>query len=157
MVNNLAHQYRRHSSYPWVRKIPWRRKWQSTPVFLPGKSHQQGSLEDLSTRLQRAGHDWACTNAHSVLAVQLVEKTDLFSMVHSCFLLCHSLIGHNCLDLLLGWSIDSCISFCASTMQFWWSYLGIDSIVWSLGSLWLQLCCRCCCFPRIALTILGLL
>ena len=24
---------------PWVRKIPWRRKWQSTPVFLPGKCH----------------------------------------------------------------------------------------------------------------------
>ena len=24
---------------PWVRKIPWRRKWQSTPVLLPGKSH----------------------------------------------------------------------------------------------------------------------
>ena len=21
--------------YPWVRKIPWRRKWQPTPVFLP--------------------------------------------------------------------------------------------------------------------------
>ena len=26
---------------PWVEKIPWRRKWQSTPVFLPGKSHGQ--------------------------------------------------------------------------------------------------------------------
>ena len=24
---------------PWVRKIPRRRKWQPTPVFLPGKSH----------------------------------------------------------------------------------------------------------------------
>ena len=24
---------------PWVRKIPWRRAWQSTPVFLPGKFH----------------------------------------------------------------------------------------------------------------------
>ena len=26
---------------PWVRNIPWRRKWQRTPVFLPGKSHGQ--------------------------------------------------------------------------------------------------------------------
>ena len=25
---------------PWVRNIPWRRKWQPTPVFLPGKSHR---------------------------------------------------------------------------------------------------------------------
>uniref|UniRef100_A0AC11DI30 Uncharacterized protein n=1 Tax=Ovis aries TaxID=9940 RepID=A0AC11DI30_SHEEP len=24
---------------PWVRKIPWRRAWQPTPVFLPGESH----------------------------------------------------------------------------------------------------------------------
>ena len=29
---------------PWVEKIPWRRKWQSTPVLLPGKSHGQRSL-----------------------------------------------------------------------------------------------------------------
>ena len=28
----------------WVRKIPWQRKWQSTPVFLPGESHGQRSL-----------------------------------------------------------------------------------------------------------------
>ena len=29
---------------PWVRKIPWRRKWQPTPVLLPGKSHRWRSL-----------------------------------------------------------------------------------------------------------------
>ena len=28
----------------WVGKIPWRRKWQPTPVLLPGKSHGQKSL-----------------------------------------------------------------------------------------------------------------
>ena len=34
--------------HPWVRKIPWRRKWQPTPVFLPGKSHGQRSLAGYS-------------------------------------------------------------------------------------------------------------
>ena len=29
---------------PWVRKIPWRRAWQPTPLFLPGESHGQRSL-----------------------------------------------------------------------------------------------------------------
>ena len=29
---------------PWVGKIPWRRKWQPTPVFLPGEAHGQRSL-----------------------------------------------------------------------------------------------------------------
>ena len=31
-------------SDPWVRKIPWRREWQPTAVFLPGESHGQRSL-----------------------------------------------------------------------------------------------------------------
>ena len=30
---------------PWVGKIPWRRAWPPTPVFLPGESHGQRSLE----------------------------------------------------------------------------------------------------------------
>ena len=29
---------------PWVRKIPWSRKWQTTPIVLPGKFHGQRSL-----------------------------------------------------------------------------------------------------------------
>ena len=37
-----------HQFDPWVRKIPWRREWQSTPVFLPGKSHGQRSLAGYS-------------------------------------------------------------------------------------------------------------
>ena len=40
-------QFRRHKRYrldPWVGKILWRKKWQPTPVFLPGKSHGQRSL-----------------------------------------------------------------------------------------------------------------
>ena len=32
------------SSYAWVRKIPWSRTWQPTPVFLPGKFHGQRIL-----------------------------------------------------------------------------------------------------------------
>jgi len=35
-------------SNSWVRKIPWRRKWQPTPVLLPGKSHEQRSLGSYS-------------------------------------------------------------------------------------------------------------
>ena len=39
---------RRHGFDPWVGKILWRRKWQPTPIFLPGKFHQQRSLVDYS-------------------------------------------------------------------------------------------------------------
>ena len=41
-------QRRRPMFSPWVGKIPWRRAWQPTPVFLPGESHGQRSLEGCS-------------------------------------------------------------------------------------------------------------
>ena len=44
----FAGQCRRHGFDPWVGKIPWRRRWQPTPVFLPVKSHGQGSLAGYS-------------------------------------------------------------------------------------------------------------
>ena len=43
MVKGLT-ATRRPGFDPWVRKIPWRRKWQPTPVYLPGESHGQRSL-----------------------------------------------------------------------------------------------------------------
>ena len=41
-------RHRRCRFNPWVRKIPWRRKWQPTPVFLPGKFHRQRTLAGYS-------------------------------------------------------------------------------------------------------------
>ena len=35
---------KRYGFDSWVRKIPWRRAWQPTPVFLPGESHGQSDL-----------------------------------------------------------------------------------------------------------------
>ena len=40
----ICFQCRRRTFSPWVGKTPWRRDWQSTPVFLPGESHGQRSL-----------------------------------------------------------------------------------------------------------------
>ena len=37
-------RHKRRRFDPWVGKIPWRRAWQPTPVFLPGESHGQRSL-----------------------------------------------------------------------------------------------------------------
>ena len=44
---------------PWVRKTPWRRKWQPTLVLLPGESHGQRSLVGYiqSMGLQRVERD----------------------------------------------------------------------------------------------------
>ena len=41
-------RHRRRKFDPWVGKIPCRKKWQPTPVFLPGESHAQRNLMDYS-------------------------------------------------------------------------------------------------------------
>ena len=50
----------------WVGKIPWRRAWQPTPVFLPGESpwtEEPGRLQFIGSR--RVGHNWA-TDTHKI-------------------------------------------------------------------------------------------
>ena len=54
---------------PWVRKIPWRRKWQTTPVLLPGKSHGQKSLGGYSPCKVR--HDWVTFTITSIIALRI--------------------------------------------------------------------------------------
>ena len=60
-------QYRRHKRQgfdPWVGKVPWRRAWQPTPIFLPGESHRQKSLESYSPKGSRVRHNWS-NSAHT--------------------------------------------------------------------------------------------
>ena len=63
VIKELTCQCRRHKRQefdPWVRKIPWRRGWQSTPVFLPGKSPRTEEPGGLQSRgSPRVGHDWS--------------------------------------------------------------------------------------------------
>ena len=47
-VGSLVAASARRGFSPWIRKIPWKRKWQPTPVCLPGKSHRQRSLVSYS-------------------------------------------------------------------------------------------------------------
>ena len=43
LLKNLPVKFRRPGFNAWVGKIPWRRKWQSTPVLLPAEFHGQRS------------------------------------------------------------------------------------------------------------------
>ena len=55
-------RHKRHEFNPWVGKIPWSRKQQLPPVFLPGKFHGQRSLAGYSPWSNRVRHSWACTH-----------------------------------------------------------------------------------------------
>jgi hypothetical protein len=54
---------------PWVEKILWRRKWQPTPVFFPGKSHGQRS---------RLGYGpWGCKELDTTEQLNFQRSSDL--------------------------------------------------------------------------------
>jgi len=57
VIKESACQCRRQRFNLWVRKTPWRRKWQPTPVFLPGKipwKEESSGLQSIG--LHRVGH-----------------------------------------------------------------------------------------------------
>ena len=59
VIGKLGLECRRPGFNPWIGKIPWRRKWQPTPLLLPGESHGQRSLAGYtSIVLQRVAHEW---------------------------------------------------------------------------------------------------
>ena len=63
---------KRHTFGTWVGKIPWRRAWQPTSVFLPGKFHGQRSLAGYSQSMlsQRVGHSEAAEHAQCIWTIQ---------------------------------------------------------------------------------------
>ena len=69
---------RRRGLDPWVGKIPWRRKWQPTPVLLPGKSHGRRSLVGYSPWV---GHDWSDLAAAAAALCQTTHFSELLPIV----------------------------------------------------------------------------
>ena len=72
-------QCRRHKRCvfdPWVGKIPWKRKWQPTPIFLPEKSHGQRSLVGYSPKGSNELH----TTEHKCLEKCIVSLLTMLSI-----------------------------------------------------------------------------
>ena len=70
----------------WDGKIPWRRKWQPTPLFMPGESHRQRSLAGYSPWVPKSQTwlRWLSTGTQSIiiwstkLSIFLFYKCKLF-------------------------------------------------------------------------------
>ena len=61
----------------WIGKVPWSRKWQSTPEFLPGIIpwiEEPGGLPSIGS--QRVRHNWACMHKHTHTPGLLGEVRD---------------------------------------------------------------------------------
>ena len=61
---------------PWVGKIPWRRKWQPIPVFLPGKSHAQWHLAGYNLYVCKESDTTDWTTEHA----QVIKVTNTRSL-----------------------------------------------------------------------------
>ena len=107
---------RRHRFDPWVRKIPWIRKWQPTPVFFPGKFHGQRSLADYSPCGHRVHHDWVTE--------------------HAC-MKWYPIVVLICISLIII-SVDSLFMFLLAICVSWWKCLFRSSSIFWLGWIFLK-------------------
>ena len=76
---------------PWARKILWRRKWQPTPVLLPGKSHGRRSVVGYSP--------WGCRES------DMTERLQFTSLLVS-------LLPTPCSHPLHAQLLESCTTLC---------------------------------------------
>ena len=74
-------QFRKHRFNPCVGKIPRRRKWQPTPVFLPGESHGQRSLVGYRPRGRKESDKTEWLHFHFSL-VKSVKSVSRFILLH---------------------------------------------------------------------------
>ena len=61
VVDSLACHYRSHwrcGFHPWGKKIPWRRQWLSSPVFLPGEFPQTEETVGVTRKLDTTEHTY---------------------------------------------------------------------------------------------------
>jgi len=128
-------------------KTPWRRKWQSTPVFLPGKFHEQRSLVGYivhgvaksQTWLNNWAHTHTRTHTHTV-SVRIWYMTRVLAVcvcvwVYIC--VCayvYMYVGVNIYDSVY---VYGCVGICGSVYVYVWG--------------WACLCvcvsvCMCACF-----------
>lgn len=125
---------------PWVRKIPWRRKWQPTPVLLPGKFYGWRNLIGYSPWDHRESDttEWlcfhfqssCCWNRHIFLNVSIIiSSSPVFS----------KLVDQSNLTKLKGCfrvSVQFQVFCNLQDVYFQWSYFDSSHLKWAFTSIW---------------------
>ena len=114
-IRPVSPAYRRQKRLrfnPWVREIPWRRKWQSNPVFWPGESHEQRRPVGYSPRGCKKSDTTEHTHAytHTRKTPLLLLKSEKKNFKQLLFLLCF-FPDYTHLKVLPTFRNLSCISF----------------------------------------------
>ena len=133
-VEESTCQCKRYRFDPWVGKIPWRRKWQPTPVFLTGKSHGQRRLAGYYCSCGRKESDtteqliWSDLKVYvSMLFSQVIppspsptESKSLFFMYQN-FISFGGLVAKSCPTLATPWTVahQAPLSMAFSSQEYW--------------------------------------
>ena len=94
-----ACQYRSRGFDPWV---PWRRKWEPTPVFLPGEFHGQRSLVGYSSWDRKKSQTRLGTHTHI-----LVRRKEINKQIHWGVNLCQKALSKWVKDMSDAWNRES--------------------------------------------------
>ena len=87
MVRTLYFHWWEPGFNPWIRKIPWSRKWHHTPVFLPGKFHRQSSLAGYSPRAAKSQ-----TRLSNWAQQIIIINTHLYTLYSMCVYVCVTML-----------------------------------------------------------------
>ena len=132
----------------WVRKIPWGRAWQPTPVFLPGESHRQrpGGLQSLGS--QKVIYNWSTLASKHLKRLSfpycILGLTINWPFMHG-FTSGHSILFHWFMCLLFF--VCLFVLFCFMPMLYYFGYCSF--VIWfefkacnaSMFVLLSQVCC----------------
>ena len=135
---------------PWVRKIPWRRKWQPTPVFLPGKSHGQRSLagygpwghkeSDMTSNKHFHFFSFSYTHTHTYTHTDTHTHKYIYMYTYILFIFFSIMVYHRTLNTVPGLASFLIPSHKLSCWQFWGRHFYTSSSIlpdWHLEK-WVQ-------------------
>ena len=111
---------------PWIGKIPWRRAWQPTPVFLPGESPW--------TEGPGRHNPWGCKKSDTTEWLSTWTSTHLLTTELVCSLFSHQwgLPGPPCLSSVASPNPHQTVSFSSNMVSSWPYYLAYWSFLASL-------------------------
>ena len=106
---------------PWVRKIPWRRKWQSTPMLLPRRSHGQRSMVGYSPwgRKESDTSEWLTVDLQSCVNFCCRAKWFSYICIFFFFILFSIIVFLRILNIASGF----CLQRVYSSLPVWEAWL----------------------------------
>ena len=118
----------------------WRRKWQPTPVFLPGESQGRGSLVGCCLWGRRVGHNWSDLAAAAAVFFSIWEDVRVWVQLNSSLLYASQLSGASVLRFShpesLVLIVESGCSLVAAKSHRYspsWVHLGLRNSRWGAG------------------------